>query len=202
MRRILVTIGAVILLLLIAAFTYAIYERSSAGALVDTARQIRSTEDAEREIAAWRKRSGQKFWEESDHPGGDHNYDGQIENLVISRFHIVAPAAITLGVTMRGGKLRCVTLIMQSGRCPTGSVWIQEWIDSGTAEDFHISETHRPRQAFVEFSSSMPDTQREKAFGLNLNCFVRISGCNTAEEILPNVWRLPRARRQNISLLR
>jgi hypothetical protein len=38
-----------------------------------------------------------------------------------------------MGITMRGGKLRCVTLIMTTGREPktTSSIWVQEWFDVG-----------------------------------------------------------------------
>jgi len=201
-RRVLVTLGFAILLLPAAAYAYAFHIRSAAATLVNTARQIHSTADAEREIAAWRKRSGQRFWEESDHLGGDHNYDGQIENLLISRFYFVAPSAVTLGITMRDGKLRCLTLVMMSGRYPTGAIWIQEWFDPDPAKDFHISQKNRSRQAVVEFSSSVPEAQRENAFALNLDCFLRTRGCNSAEEILPAVWKLPRAKRADNSPLK
>jgi hypothetical protein len=59
-----------------------------ASALITSAYEIRTKTDADREIAAWRKRFGKDFWEESDHPGGDHNYDAQIVNLTLARHSI------------------------------------------------------------------------------------------------------------------
>jgi hypothetical protein len=85
---------------------YGMRIRGSATALINSAREIRTTADAEREIAAWRNRSGRQFWEESDHPGGDHNYDAQIENVLLSRFRVVEPTELTVGLTMNGGKTK------------------------------------------------------------------------------------------------
>ena len=56
---------------------YLAHIHALASALITSAREIRTKADAEREIAAWRKRSGENFWQESDHLGGDHNYDAQ-----------------------------------------------------------------------------------------------------------------------------
>src|SRR5260221_8240521 len=103
---------------------YLAHIRASAAALINSAREIRTKADAEREIAAWRKRSGKDFWTESDHLGGDHNYDGQIENVAIAHLRIVEPTLLTVGITMRDGKLRCVTVIESTGWYPVASVWV------------------------------------------------------------------------------
>src|SRR5215471_6946812 len=105
---------------------YAAHVRASATALINSARRIHSTADAEREIANWRKRSGSQFWQESDRLGGEHNFDGQIENLLLARLGVVEPAAVTLSVTTHGGELRSITLMMTAGRRPMGtpSVWV------------------------------------------------------------------------------
>src|SRR5438445_13302856 len=80
---------------------YLTHIREVATALISSARNIRTKADAEREIAAWRKRSGKDFWQESDHPGGDHNYDAQIENIAIAHLRIVEPTVLTVGITIR-----------------------------------------------------------------------------------------------------
>src|SRR5207245_9716717 len=95
--------------------TYLNHVRASATALINSALEIRTKTDAEREIAAWRKRSGKDFWQESDHPGGDHNYDAQIVNLAIAHLHVVEPTGVTVGITMRDGNLRRVTVIESTG---------------------------------------------------------------------------------------
>ena len=99
---------------------YLAHIHALASALITSAREIRTKADAEREIAAWRKRSGENFWQESDHLGGDHNYDAQIDNSAIVRLRIVEPTVVTVGITMRDGRLRCVTVIESTGWYPVG----------------------------------------------------------------------------------
>jgi len=169
---------------------YGTHVRATATELIDSAREIRTTADAEREIAAWRKRLGKDFWEESDHTGGDHDYDAQIVNLAIARLRVVEPTWITVSITMRDGKLRCVTVIEATGRYPVASVWIQEWFDEGMPNRFHVGGHRRPADATVEFPSSLSDDQRTKAFAVNTKCLVKPGGCKTADDILPGVWRL------------
>jgi len=197
LARQMVRTGLAVLVLVVALFglgiaAYAMQVRASARALVDSARGIHTTADAEREIASWRKRLGKEFWMESDHLGGDHNYDGVIDNLSIARLGILEPAGVMLGVTMRGGELRCLTLTMTTGRTPstTAHVWVQEWFDSDKSSHFHVVHKDKPLGAVVEFSTSAPEAQRTKALDLNTKCFVQFNGCKSAEDILPFVWRL------------
>jgi hypothetical protein len=49
-----------------------------ASTFITSAYEIRTKADADREIAAWSTRFGKDFWQESDHPGGDHTYDAQM----------------------------------------------------------------------------------------------------------------------------
>ena len=171
---------------------YAAHIRASATALIESARRIHSTTDAQHEIAILRNGSGSQFWQESDHLGGEHNFDGQIENLLLARTGVVEPAAVTLSITMHGGELRCITLMMTAGRAPTGtpSIWVQEWFDQGEMPRFKVSQKDRPRAAIVEFSATVPETQRDRALTFNTKCFVQFNGCRSAEDILPGVWEL------------
>jgi hypothetical protein len=169
---------------------YLTHIRNSATALISSARTIRTRADADREIAAWRQRSGKDFWQESDHPGGDHNYDAQIANLAIARLRIVQPTGVTVGITINDGKLRCVTVIESVGWYPVASVWINEWFDEPMSKRIHVGSHARPADAFVEFPSSLPDDQRSKAFAVDTKCLTRSGGCTTAEDILPGVWQL------------
>jgi hypothetical protein len=169
---------------------YLTHIRTSAAALIISAREIRTKADADREIAAWKKRSGKHFWQESDHPGGDHNYDAQIVNLLIARLRVVEPTGVTVGITMRDGKLRCVTVIESTGWYPVASVWIDEWFDERMPNRIHVGGHRRPADAFVEFPASLPDDQRSKALAINTRCLIKPGGCKTAEDILPGVWRL------------
>jgi hypothetical protein len=188
--RLLVVTLALVVLLVLGITAYLAHIRGTAAALIESARDIRSTEDAQRQIAAWRKRQGEQFWQENDHPGGQHSYDGQIENLLISRLPIFEPTVVTVGITMQNGKLQNLAVILQSVRYPTASVWVQEWFDSDVDNRVHVRMKYQPLAAIVEFSASIPEAKREKTFALNTKCFIRPRGCGSAEDILPGIWQL------------
>jgi hypothetical protein len=184
----LIALTAVAVLLALGVAAYAARFRASATALIDSAWNIRTTADAQRELDAWRRRGGQRFWQESDH-FGDHAYDGQIENLSIARLWFVEPTAVTLGVTMRGGELRNVALMVQTGR-QTAAVWIQEWFESDLSGRIHVTTKDKPWKSVIEFSASVPEAQRKLAFAVNPVCFDLVGRCKTAEDILPAIWWL------------
>jgi hypothetical protein len=192
-RVVLVALFAVVASLGLAIAVYLAHVRASATALVNSAREIRTKADAEREIAAWRERSGKDFWEESNHPGGDHNYDAVIGNFAVARLPFVQPTGVTVGITMRDGQLRCITVVESAGWHPLASVNIQEWFDEGLPNRFHVGQRGRPYAATVEFPSSLSDNQRTKAFAVDTNCLVRPRGCTSAEDILPGVWQFESA---------
>jgi hypothetical protein len=164
-----------------------------ASALITSAYEIRTKADANREIAAWSKRFGKDFWAESDHPGGDHNYDAQIVNLTLARLHIVQPTGITVGITMRDGHLWSVAVIESTGWYPVASVWVQEWFDERMPKRIRVLGHRRPYDAWVEFPASLPEDQRKKAFALNTNCLVSPRICKSEEEILPGISQLESA---------
>ena len=82
---------------------YLSHVQASATALVKSARVIRTTADAEREIAAWRRRSGNQFWVESGE-GSEKTYKAQIVNG-IARLGFVELTEVTVDVTMHDGNL-------------------------------------------------------------------------------------------------
>jgi len=86
--------------------------QASATALIKSDRVIRTTADAEREIAAWRRRSGKGFWVES-RDGVENTYEAQIVNG-IARLGFVELTELTLNITMHEGNLRRITSL--SGR--------------------------------------------------------------------------------------
>jgi len=163
-----------------------------ASALITSVYEIRTKADADREIAAWRKRFGKDFWAESDHPGGDHNYDAQIVNLTLARLHVVQPTGVTVGITMRDGQLWAVAVIESTGWYPVASVWVQEWFDEKIPKRIRV-RGHGRYGAWVEFPASLPEEQRKKAFAFNTKCLVSPRICKTQEEILPGISQLESA---------
>jgi hypothetical protein len=169
---------------------YLAHIHALASALITSAGEIRTKADAEREIAAWRKRSGKEFWMESNSPGGDHNYDAQVANLPVARLHIAEPTGVTVGVTMRDGELRSVTVIDSVGWCPRSVGVGPRMVRREDAESFHMSGKGRSYATTVEFPSSLPEEQRKSAFAVDTACLVRPGGCKTAEAILPGISQL------------
>jgi hypothetical protein len=162
-----------------------------ASSLVTSAYEIRTKADADREIAAWGKRFGKDFWQESDHPGGEHQFDAQFTNLTFARLHIVQPTGITLGITMRDGQLRSVAVIESTGWYPVASVWVQEWFDDKIPKRIRVLGNRRPYAAWVDIPASLPDELRKKAFAFSTNCLVSFRICKSEEEILPGISQLP-----------
>lgn len=170
---------------------YLSHVQASATALIRSARVIRTTADAEREIAAWRRRSGDEFWVESGE-GSEKTYKAQIANG-IARLGFVELTEVTVDVTMHDGNLRRITVSEWTAWYPLASVWIQEWFDAGLGgvpNRLSISRIGKPSAAAVVFSSSLRDDQRTRAFAFNTKCLVQPSLCKTAEDILPGVWHL------------
>lgn len=189
--RVLVVAFVVTVVLLVGGIaTYLGHVRNMATALIASAREIRTTEDAERAIAVWKTRAGNNFWTESEAPGGDHNYDASIVNLPIARLRVVQPTGVTVGLTMRDRKLRSVTVIQSTGWYPVASVWVQEWFDDKLPKHFRVLGHRKPYVAAVEFPSALPEGERTKAFQVNTKCLILPSGCKNAGELLPGIWQL------------
>jgi len=190
--RIALFLGASLLLLLLGVVAYAARVSSSAGALIRVANEIHSTADAEREIAALRNRSGWSLWHEQSTAQGEQVYNIHVENGLLHRVRLVPPAMVGMTLLLHDGKLRSIILTMFSGRYPstTSGVWVQEWFAPDTASSFHVNDNGRPWKATIDFSSTLPQAQRDKALSLNSKCLVRPGGCQSAEDILPGVWQL------------
>ena len=92
--------GLAVLVVAIALFglgvaAYAIYFCASATALIDSASQIRTMADAEREIAKWRTRLGKESWMEPDDSGRGGNYYARIaKDLLLSRSEVHAASVL------------------------------------------------------------------------------------------------------------
>ncbi len=108
---------------------YLSHVQTSATALIKSARVIRTTADADREIAVWRRRSGNEFWVES-RDGSEKTYKAQIVNG-LTRLGFVELTNVTVDVTMHDGNLRRITVTEWIAWYPLVSVWIQEWFDAG-----------------------------------------------------------------------
>jgi hypothetical protein len=180
---------AVPVLLGIGGAAYAIHLYASAKALINSTREIRTTADAEREIADWKKRSGNQFWVES-RAFSEKTYKAEIVNLQMARLGLMELTGVTVEVAFQRGKLLTITVAETTGWYPLASVWMREWFDVGVQNRLLVSRTGYPSAAVVSFPSSVSENQRSKVFALNTSCLVRPSVCKTAADVLPDVWQL------------
>jgi len=163
--------------------TYAIHVCASATALIDSSSEIRTTADAEREFAKWGKRLGKESWMESEDSGRSGNYYARIVNRAIARLHIVEPSEVRMRVTVRDGKLLCVSVHIYT---PVAPVAVDEWFKLGMQNQFSLSYIKGAvPMARVQLPSSLPDAQRRKAFAVRTRCLVLPVGCQKAEDVLP-----------------
>jgi len=185
---------ALLLALLLFAAVLVVYGAclcATAKALINSAKEIRTTADAEREIAAWRGRHLVAFYDAPLELGGDNVYWVEVLNTVLSKLRIVQPRSLEMTIHMRSGKVQSVWLIFVNG--PTYGTSIAEWFVSDPAMRLHVDQHLRPWAAFVEFSADLPDHQRNKAFAFNADCLVKPWGCKQAEDVLPGIWQLDAA---------
>lgn len=115
-RRVLLVSLIVAGTLLIGVFAYAALVCTSARALINSASGIRSSADAEREIASWRKCLGCSFWENAATKDGDRTYDIHVGNAALSRLGIARPTMLGVTIALRDHELRYVTAVMFAGK--------------------------------------------------------------------------------------
>jgi hypothetical protein len=162
---------------------YAFHVCASARGLINSASQIRTMADAEREIAKWKERLGKESWMEPDDSGRGANYYARIANPLIARLHIVEPSEVRMRVTVRDGKLLCVSVEIYT---PAAPVAVDEWFKLGMQNQFSLSYIKGAVPvARVQLPSSLPDAQRRKAFAVRTRCLVLPFGCESAEDVLP-----------------
>src|SRR6266852_4828059 len=112
MTRSLWALFLVALLLALALTAYAAYLRRSAKALIDTAAQIRTAADAERQIAIWRQRLPRGYSESRSPDGAGRAYQVQIGNGLLSKLRLIPNTGALLQVTTFSGQLSEVLLGM------------------------------------------------------------------------------------------
>ena len=175
---------------------YAIHLRTSAQALIASAKQIRSPSEAEDQIALWRRNFRGKYSEE---PGDDGSRVCQVrlDNRLLYWLHLVPPTQLTVSIEMREKSLRGIFVVMTTQANGSASAWVQETFIGTTRStdrralyvDDRLDGSGRPWKTTVELTSEVSPAEKEKAFSVDARCLVKIGGCRNAAEILPSVWQ-------------
>ncbi len=189
-RHVLLVFGSIFILLAAGAGVYTASLRRSARELIQSAQEIRSTIDANRQIASWRQRSGRGYSESKSPDGAGRAYQFEIGNGAFSKLHLAPSTGLMLEIVLQGDELQLVVLGMYT---PRSSVWVQEdfsatnpWAASVNTEQ---DDSGTPLKTVVMVGAKVAEKKRE-VFDLNYSCLVRLGGCKSAAEILPALPQL------------
>ena len=128
----------VIVVLAVGATAYAVRLQLIATALIDSAQEINTTEDALHQISAWNKRRGTDSWTDSYDDGHATNYYVRLSNR-ISGLHFAPWSALVLRVTLHDAKVICVAV---ETNIPTASVVLQEWFKPDMRDEVYQSRRY------------------------------------------------------------
>ena len=186
-RSVLVVLALVMVVLVLGATAYAVRLQLIATALIDSAQEIHTTEDALRQIGAWNKRRGTESWTDSYDNGHATHYYVRLSNG-ISGVHIAPWSALIMRVTLHDAKLICVTV---ETSIPTASVVLQEWFKPDMRDEVYLSYAKAAiPTARLEFPSSLPAAQKRRVFAIRTRCLLIPQLCATTEDLLPLVRSL------------
>ena len=187
-RGVLVASTVVAVALVLGATAYALRLHFITTALLASARQIQSTEDALHQISAWNNRRGTGSWTDSYDDGHATHYFVRVSNNGISRLHLAPFSAVHMRVTLRDGKLICVSVETWT---PKASVVVLEWFRPEMSPEFYLRYVKAAiPTARVDFPSSLPDAEKKRAFDVSTSCLLIPRLCATTEDLLPLVRTL------------
>jgi hypothetical protein len=177
----------VIVVLVLGATAYAVRFQLTATALIDSAQEINTTEDAVHQISVWNNHKGIDSWTDSYDEGHSTHYYVRLSNG-ISGLHFAPWSALVMHVTMHDAKVICVTVETNS---PTASVVLQEWFKPDMRDEFYLSYLKAAiPTARLQFPSSLPAAQKRKAFAIRTRCLLIPRLCATTEDLLPLIRSL------------
>lgn len=199
LRRSLLVLIVGFLLLAVGIVAYGVHVRSSAGALIRAASQIRSTADAKQQVTVWQRDS--RGYSESQSPeGGGRAYQIRVGNGLLATFRIVPKTDLSLEVVTRSGELQLVVLGMYTER---SSVWVQEDFAAKAPGSLAVNTQRdgsgKPVKTVIMFPAGLDEAKKKSAFALTSTCFVRPGGCEQADEILPTLRELESASQAPVS---
>jgi hypothetical protein len=187
-RSVFVGLAAIAVGLIVGVSIYALRLHFITGALLASAREIRSTEDALHLISAWNNRRGTDAWTDSYDDGHTVAYFVRVSNYRISRLHLAQSSAVQMRVTLRDEKLICVSVEAWTRKA---SVVVLEWFGRDMSPEFALRYVKAAiPTARVDFPSSLPDAQKRRAFNVRTSCLLIPRLCATPESLLPLVRSL------------
>jgi len=177
------------------AAAYSIRLQRSARAILDSAVQIRTTADAAREVAWWRKRFGNNYQEYQN--GDYHCYQVILyPSPLLTLMRMVHATDLNVMAATQDGTLHHIIVSMSSGRPgEVSSVWVGESFASHKRNGLVVDGTEIPGYALVTTGVSLTadqtdDTTRMEAFALDTHCFLPWHRCGRPEDILPTLTML------------
>ena len=180
-----VVLGACLLLFSMALYAWNVQRETRK--LINSAAEIRSLADAERQIARWRRASG-TYTESQSPDGAGRACSLQKGNGILSTLRIVPSTGVTVEAITHSGKLELVVIGVYTNR---SSVWLQEVFGAESSYGIKVNLQRDPNgevvKALLTFPSGLDENKKHAAFSLNSNCFVTPGGCHAAREFLPTL---------------
>src|SRR5438445_13750975 len=138
--------------------------RSLSQKLINSASEIHSTADVERQIAILRNRRGLDFWQDSSAQNGDQTYEVRIENGLLHRLRVVPPTMLGMTIAIHDGNLRYIIVTMFAGRQPstTSGVWVQEWFGSDSEPNHSNRKSTRLNSSHANISYAVFCLKKKK----------------------------------------
>jgi hypothetical protein len=178
----------VLVVLVLGATGYPVHLHFLAAALIDSAQQTHTTEDALHQISAWNNRRGTDSWTDSYDDGHTKHYFVRVSNR-IPGLHLAPSSALIMRVTLHDAKLICVSV---ETRVPEASAMILEWFGRDLSPTFFLGYLKAAiPAATIQFPSSLPDAQKRRAFDVRTRCLLIPRLCATTEDLIkghPVAW--------------
>lgn len=188
-------LGASVVLLLIALFTYAASVRSRADDIINDLNSMSAADNPERGFELLRRKYGSEI---SESCASVHCfYQIRVDNHFLASLRLADYAEMTAGVQIDGGSISFVAtdyrVALRKQASPV--VHVQEDYCRDKCEDWfalgvnpHGQRSLDLDNGMVEFNANASTQERAAARSFNFHCFSFFTSCGDITRLLPGVW--------------
>lgn len=186
--RTVAVLSATVLFVLVLVSVYMMHLRSSAKALIQSAYEIAPNSDMENLAQQWQRQFGNDFYSTSSSYKNSRTYQVILTNKVAHALHLVPFTFLSAAITTVGSAPKVLVVSMYVDDKST--VWVQE--DFSLQMQVFRVQTQRdrlmnPSKTTVDLSITASHDDRKAAFGLNVDCMIKIGGCDGPQQLLPTI---------------
>lgn len=168
--------------------TYVSRLRESARSLIQSAYELTPNSDTNRLAQQWENQFGKHFYSTSSPQNNSRTYQVVLTNKFAHVLRLVPFTFLTVALTTADSAPKVLVVSMYVD--DKSVVWVQEDF-SVQSPVFRVqTQSDRlmaPSKTTVDLSSTASEADRKSAFGLNIDCMVKIGGCNGPQQLLPTI---------------